>query len=364
MSSPCCIYRSASIKSASTTPLLSGRTTISVVAAEAGVSISTVSLVMNGKGPVAEETRERVRAAAHRLGYTPSHNARGLAGGLTGNVGFVLREDHFRRSESFYTRVFLGVEFEARRRENYVLLATVPAQYDPVRDAPRFLRDHSVDGVVVAGSVAPTFLDALDRLEIPYVLADFARGNALAVAIDNDGGAAAVAQHFLDRGHTRAAYLGADRDHPSPTARCNGFVHALRDAGHAPAEHHVVVGDGLLDRKSGAELASRLLDVPTGERPTAVFCANDSVAFGLMDGARERGLSVPHDLAVAGFDDVEAAAFSHPPLTTVRVFKEQLGEVALRLLADRIATRGGAARYDRGASVTRISTELVVRGST
>ena len=343
---------------------MSGRTTISVVAAEAGVSISTVSLVMNGKGPVAEETRERVREAADRLGYTPSRSARGLAGGRTGNIGFVLREDHFRRSESFYTRIFLGVEFEARRRENYVLLATIPVAYDPERDAPRFLRDRSVDGVVIAGVVEHTFLERLAALDLPFVLADYAWGDAPAVEIDNEGGAAAVARHFLDRGHTRVAYLGADPDHPSPAARCAGFVRAMRDAGHAPADSHVVVGPGALDRRTGADLAGQLLDLPAAERPTAVFCANDSVALGLIDGARERGLSVPQDLAVAGFDDVEAAAFSHPPLTTVRVFKEHLGEVALRLLADRMAGPTEAARFDRGASVTRISTELVVRGST
>jgi LacI family transcriptional regulator len=319
---------------------------------------------MNGKGTVADATRLRVREVANRLGYAPSRPARTLAHGRTGNVGFVLREDHFRRSESFYTRVFLGTEFEARQHKVYVLLATIPATYDPVRDAPRFLEEHSVDGVLVAGGVAPEFLLTLDERGIPYVLADYAWRGAPSVSIDNEGGAIAVAQHFLERGHTDVAYLGADPEHPSPAARCDAFVGAMAAAGHPVGERRIVRGEGPLVRAIGTHLAGDLLDAPAADRPTAVFCANDAVALGFMDAARDRGLAIPTDIAVAGFDDIEAAAASNPPLTTVRVFKEQLGEVALRLLVERIGVPASAARYDRGAAVTRISTELVVRSST
>jgi LacI family transcriptional regulator len=319
---------------------------------------------MNGKGTVADATRLRVREVANRLGYAPSRPARSLAHGRTGNLGFILREDHFRRSESFYTRVFLGAEFEARQHKVYVLLATIPAAYDPQRDAPRFLDEHSVDGVLVAGGVAPEFLATLDERRIPYVLADYAWRDAPAVTIDNEGGAASVAHHFVERGHTDVAYLGADPGHPSPRARCDAFGRAMAAAGYPVPDERIVLAEGPLGRAIGAQLAARLLDVPPAERPTAVFCANDAVALGLIDAARDRGLAIPADLAVAGFDDVEAAAISNPPLTTVRVFKEQLGEVALRLLIERLGVPPSAAQYERGAAVTRISTELVVRSST
>jgi len=203
------------------------RPTITDVAAAAEVSISTVSLVVNGKGPVSETTRSRVLAAVERLGYAPSRPARELATRRTGNVGFVLREDHFRRSEPFYTRVFLGAEFEARLRGTYVLLSTVPDPYDPAADAPRFLTEHSVDGVVVAGGVDAALLEQLGARQIPHVLADFAWGDTPAVAIDNAGGAEAVATHFAERGYARAVFLGAELDHPSPAAR--------RDASTSPA---------------------------------------------------------------------------------------------------------------------------------
>lgn len=336
---------------------MASRTTITDVATAAGVSISTVSLVMNGKGPVADATRRRVRAAADRLRYTPSRSARGLAGGRTGNLGFVLREDHFRRGEPFYTRIFLGAEFEARRRGVYVLLSTIPERYDAAADAPRFLQEHSVDGVLVAGRVDDAFLDALDARAIPFVLADYARGKTPAVAIDNEGGASAAAQHLLARGHTRAAFLGADPEHPSLRARRDGFLQAMAEAGHPVSERFVVNGEGEPSRTTGAALAGAVLDLPASQRPPAVFCANDALALGLMDGARERGLRVPGDVAVVGFDDVEGATLAPTPLTTVRVFKEQLGEAALRLLADRAEGRPAPAE-------TRIPTELVVRAST
>ncbi len=342
---------------------MSARPTITDVAAQAGVSISTVSLVMNGKGAVADTTRQRVQTAARRLGYTPSHSARGLAAGRTGNIGFVLREDHFRRSEPFYTRVFLGAEFEARRRGHYVLLATIPDAYDAAAHTPRFLREHSVDGVVVAGGVDDAFLTDLARTGIPFVLADYAWPGATAVELDNEGGAASVAAHFVAQGHRSFGFVGADPRHPSLAARQDGFARALAGAGYALPGSHIAMGDGPPDRRSGADLAERLLDL--ADRPTAVFCANDALALGFIEAALALGLRVPDDLAVVGFDDVEAAALSTPPLSTVRVYKEQLGEVALGLLADRVAAKAGAsaAGYERAPSTTRIATELVVRSS-
>lgn len=339
------------------------RSTITDVAAEAGVSISTVSLVMNGKGPVAQATRARVEATAERLGYIPSRSARRLGVPRTGNVGFVLSEDHFLRSEPFYTRVFLGAEFEARRRNLYVLLSTIPGRYDPRSDAPRFLHEHSVDGVLVAGGVDAAFLEALSGRHIPFVLADYWWEGAPHVLIDNEGGAQAVAAHFLAQGHTRVAFLGADMKHPSPRARLDAFRHAMAAAGHPLEDACVFTAPGASNRANGYLLAERLTAMPAAARPTAAFCANDALALGLLDRTREAGIRIPADLAVAGFDDVEGAATARPALTTVRVYKEQLGEVALRTLADLVEHRGAPYRFDRGASATHISTELVVRGS-
>ncbi len=298
--------------------------TIRDVASQAGVSISTVSLVMNGAAAVRETTRERVLGAAAALGYVPRSAARQLARRQTGNVGFVLREDHFTRGEPFYTRIFLGSEFEARHAGVYVLLTTIPSAYTPQRDAPRFLRERNVDGLVVAGSVPAAFFEEAERVGVPLVLVDFEYNGYPSVTVDNAGGGVLAAEHLRARGHTRLAFAGAEPEHPSMQARLAGFRSA---AGTSVA---VFQEAGNATRTAGRALGATLLAAP--ERPTAVFCANDALALGVLDAAKAEGLRVPDDLAIVGFDDVEGAGEASPGLTTLHVYKEQLGELALRLL--------------------------------
>jgi LacI family transcriptional regulator len=347
----------------STTEEKGRRSTIKDVAAEADVSISTVSLVINDRDGVSPDTRERVLRAARLLGYIPSPAARRLAQKKTGNVGFILRDDHFTRSEPFYTRIFLGTEFEARGRSLYVLLTTVPGEYIPGEHTPRFLRELNVDGVLVAGKVDPILLEEIQALEVPVVLIDFEVGNLPAVVIDNQQGARAAVEHLIARGHERIAFLGADVEHPSLKARLEGYRLALAAAG-LPVDSAatVIAGSREPDRATGAVLAPRLMDPEN--RPTAVFCANDALALGVLDYAHKNGISVPEDLAVAGFDDVYGSAEAVPALTTVRVFKEHLGELALRYLAELTDGTGGVRGYARSSHTIKVATELVVRAST
>lgn len=340
------------------------RATIADVAAEADVSISTVSLVMNEKEGVSGATRERVLRAAEALGYVPTHAARRLAMQRTGNVGFVVREDHFSRGEPFYTRVFLGTEFEARFRSLYVLLTTIPARYAPREHTPRFLRERNVDGVLVAGKVDDAFIEQVKDHGMPVVLIDYESGSNPAVMIDNQGGARAAVEHLIDRGHRRIAFLGAEMDHPGLRERLEGYRLALAAANLEVSTDLVVAETELRPTfQTGTELAARLAQIDPA--PTAVFCVNDAVAFGVLEYARRNGLRVPEDLAVAGFDDVPEAGSSLPPLTTVRVFKEQLGELALRTLGDLIDGNDGSSRtYARGSHAVKVTTELVVREST
>ncbi|RMH68108.1 MAG: LacI family transcriptional regulator [Bacteroidetes bacterium] len=338
------------------------RVTISDVAAEAQVSISTVSLVINGKTNVREETRKRVLQAARELGYVPRKAAQQLAAQKTGHVGFILREDHFTRSEPFYTRIFLGTEFEARHQQLYVLLATVPREYEPGTHTPRFLRERNVDGVLVAGKVPAGLLDELAALKLPVVLIDYEQGAIPAVVVDNQGGARAAVRHLIDRGHRRIAFVGADLQHPSLKARLEGYRLALAEAG-LPYDPVLILAEESEPRRdTGRRLAARLaaFDPPV----TAAFCVNDAVAFGVIEAVQAAGRSVPDELAVVGFDDVDSASAASPPLTTVRVYKEQLGELALRYLSDLIeAADASATRYDRGSHVTRLATDLVIRSS-
>ena len=329
------------------------RSTIADVAEAAQVSISTVSLVMNGKGPVREQTRARVAAVADRLGYVPSRAAQQLVGGSTGNVGFVLQDDHFTRAEPFYTRIFLGSEFEARQAGVYVLLSTVPSEYRRREHTPRFLRERAVDGVVVAGRVPDAFLDELGAARLPVVLVDFAHRAWPSLGIDNAEGGRLAARHLRGRGRERLAFIGADPTHPSLADRLRGF----EEAAGVPVRR--ALSDGQPTRAAGRAIGRTLLADPA-DLPDGVFCANDALALGLLDAAREASLDVPGALSVVGFDDIEGAADAAPPLTTVRVFKEQLGELALRHLCDLIASRHD---FERGRAQTRVSPDLIVRGS-
>lgn len=339
------------------------RSTIKDVAAEANVSISTVSLVMNERDGVSPDTRDRVLETARRLGYVPTSAARHLVTQKTGNVGFVLRDDHFNRSEPFYTRIFLGTEFEARQQNLYVLLTTIPRKYDPAEHMPRFLKERNVDGIIIAGKVSRRFLDEVTRSDIPAVLVDFEVPSLPVISIDNQGGAAAAVSHLIEKGHRRVAFLGADMRHPSIVARLDGYRLALGHAGIAFDEDLLVVSpESEPIRQTGLVLAESLLEIESA--PTAVFCANDALALGVLDFASKTGLQVPGDLAVAGFDDVPGSSTSRPALTTVRVFKEQLGEMALRALTDLLAEDAAEGHFERGGHTIKVNTELIVRDST
>jgi LacI family transcriptional regulator, galactose operon repressor len=340
------------------------RSTIKDVAANAGVAISTVSLVMNGKGYVSQATRTKVLAAAKELRYMPSQAARSLPSRRTGNIGFVVREDHFRRTEPFYTNVFLGTEFESNKHAYYVLLTVVPNGYRPEDHTPRFLAERNVDGLLIAGKVHPIFLRQAQEMDLPTVLIDFESDGLPAVVVDNQGGARAAGRHLIERGHRDIAFVGADMTHPSLKARREGFLLSLAEAG-LSFDHgrSVVAVEGEPDYKTGMNLCQQL--VGGGRAPTAVFCANDALALGVLDKAMSLGLKVPEQLAIVGFDDVPTAARNRPALTTVRVHTEQLGELAMGHLVDLL--RDGQSpngRVARIAHTSRIPTELVVRETT
>lgn len=343
------------------------RITIKDVASAADVAISTVSLVMNHKGSVSDDTRRKVLRVADKMGYVPTRAAQHLAAQRTGHIGFVLVGDHFERSEPFYTRVFLGAEFEAEKQEHYVLLATVARDYAAGQPLPRFMRSRDIDGLLVAGRVPEAFLEAAKALGVPVVLIDYESADLPAVVIDNQQGALEAVRHLASRGHTRIGFVGADTRHPSIRARLHGYRLGLAEAG--LAADAAVVREARDERPvaaTGERLAGELLALP--EPPTALFCANDALALGALRAAQARGVAVPDDLALVGFDDIEAASFAHVPLTTVRVYKEQLGELALRYLHERIEHHGGgsegdAAHFDRRAPVIRVPTDLIVRAS-
>lgn len=339
------------------------KVTIKEVAAEAGVAVSTVSLVINQKGYVSDGTRTRVEAATEKLSFVPSNAARQLISRATGNIGFVTRSDHFLRNEPFYTQIFLGTEFEARNQKYYILLSTIPTPYIPGVDTPRFLREQNVDGILIAGRVDPVFIEEADEAGIPIVLIDFEHSGLPAVVIDNQTGTREAVEHLITGGHVHIAFLGAEMDHPSMAARLEGFRLAIgRAAGVQDVTSEILEVNGEPDHVAGQTLSSQLFSLDVV--PTAVFCANDAIAFSVLEMAVERGIAIPDELAVVGFDDVPRSSRSLPPLTTVRVYKEQMGELALRYLSELLQDDSKhTGPYDRGSHIIQIPTELILRES-
>lgn len=334
------------------------RITIRDVAKKARVSTATVSLVIHGNERISKLTRNRVLKAIQELNYYPSRSARDLVSRKSGNIGFVITEDHFLKTEPFYTKIFLGCEFEARKHPYYVLLATINCDYSQNDPLPRFVLEKSVDGVIIAGSVPDAFIKNLQRYNLPTVYIDYypEQGEHAAVLIDNLNGAKAAIQHLIDCGHKEIGFIGGDLSHPSIRDRFQGYKMTLEINGITYRESNAIIDEKIISRENGYRATERLLK--KNRDITAIFACNDAMAIGAMQYLKEKNLRIPKDVSLIGFDDIESDLFLEPPLTTLSVPKMDMGGEALRLISDII---------DRGENIPKkvlMPVELVVRKST
>lgn len=338
------------------------KVTIKDVADHVKASMSTVSMVVNGKGYVSDSKRKEILNSIRKLGYVPSASARNLASNRTHNIGFILRESHFTLSEPFYTRIFLGAEFESKNQNYYVLLATIPDNYRQGVDTPRLLKERNVDGIIIAGKVNNELLAEVEDSGIPFVLVDYQYKSHPSITIDNRNASMEAVQYLIGKGHKDVAFLGADINHPSISGRLEGYQLAMLKAGLTDTGDLVFIAkNDAPTLQTGFDLGAQMLDT---RKPTAVFCANDALALGLIKYAKQKKIRMPEDLAIIGFDDVEGGKFSTPQLTTVRVFKEQIGELALRYLAELLDDIPKMnSRYERSSSIITVPAELIIRES-
>jgi LacI family transcriptional regulator len=337
--------------------VLKKRPTIKDVARESGLSLSTVSLVINDRGYVSDETRKKVLRVVERLSYHPTRSARGLASRTSGNVGFILSEDHFSAAEPFYTKIFLGTEFEARNHNYYILLTTVGPHFSRTAHIPRFLLERNVDGVIIAGKINEKLVDHIVGLGLPLILVDYElpRKRISAVLMDNRRGAHDAVCHLLRSGRQRVAFVGGDISHPSLALRYTAYRETLHEAG-------VPVDTGLIDvvePKSGIDngYAAMHRIFARDAHPSAVFAANDAMAIGCMRAIKDAGFDIPRDVAVVGFDDIDMSSLVEPRLSTVRVFKEEMGKVAIQRLVDLVKSD------TQTVVTTHVPVALVVRES-
>lgn len=293
------------------------------VAAAASVSHQTVSRVLNAHPSVRPETRQRVLAEIERLGYRRNPAARSLVTRRSRAIGVLAPEV----TQYGATSSVQAVESAARAAGYFTLVTTAAVERSAARAALGFLLDQGVEGLVVVAPHAEIEAAVSELVvRLPVVALQSVRAGRLdRVGVDQELGARMATEHLLALGHTRVAHVSGPSGYFEADARRRGWVSALAGAGLEPAD--LLEGDWTA--RSGEAVAAAL-----GTDVTAVVCANDQTAIGLVAGLRRRGLRVPHDLSAVGFDDVPEAAYVDPPLTTVRQDFRLVGERALaRLLA-------------------------------
>jgi len=324
----------------------------------ANVSIATVSLVIHDHKRISQETKQKVQQAITALNYHPSRSARGLVSRKTGNVGFILTNDHFLRTEPFYTQIFMGTEFEARDHELYVLLATVDSNAKENDSLPRFILDKNIDGMIVAGKVPQALIDKLKKYDLPIVFVDYMPGDkkSSVVSIDNELGGIIATKHLIELGHKHIAFIGGDIGHPSINDRFNGYKTAMEKACIPLVQKYIETDEDYPARANGYNAARKLFSV--NNKITALFACNDAMAIGAMQYLKDSGMRIPEDISVIGFDDVVPDGTVDPPLCTIRVPKLEMGVEAMKLISEQIKNPG------LGNQKILIPAELIIRKST
>jgi len=328
-------------------------TTIREVAESAGVSYATVSHVINNTRLVSPETRERVVAAMDALHYRPNALARSLRQGKTNTIGLVLPDS----ANPFFAEISRSIEDEAFKKGYSVFLCNTELDTQRELFYVDVLSKKQVDGIIfiAAGDQADS-VDFLLRRSMPLVMIDrnVPKVEADAVFTDNQLGGFLATQHLLELGHTRIACIAGPSSITPSAERIIGYRKALEQAGIFYDENLIVRGD--YHAQSGMEITHSLLK--TTPRPTAIFALNDLMAIGALRAATEAGYSIPKDVAVVGYDDLEISRFTNPPLTTIAQPKKEIGTQAVHLLVDRMSQKS------RPPSHLVLPPELIIRRST
>ncbi len=323
------------------------RVKMSDVARTAGVSVATVSKVVNGRWGVAQRTVDHVQQVIEQLGYEASLGAQSLRSHRTNVLGILVAE-----FEPFSTELLKGASTEVKSTDYELLAYTAGARGAMVGWERRSLARLSgtlIDGAIL---VTPTVVETKEGFHVVAIDPHTGPTGMPTVDSDNFAGAVLATNYLLSLGHRRIGFIGGRPDLESARLREAGFRSAMAEAGVTVDETLVRIGGYRTETAEGParELLSR------AERPTALFAANDLSAIATMTAARGLGLTVPDDLSVIGFDNVPESAMASPPLTTIRQPLQQMGAEALRLLVDLLAG------VERDTHV-RLHTDLVARAS-
>lgn len=334
------------------------RPTVSMkdVAALAGVSVMTISNVLNRPEVVAPDTRRRVLEAIDRLGWVRNESARQLRAGRSASIGVVVRDI----TNPFFSDLARGVEEVAAAAGYSVLLSNSAHDVGRERAAVQLYQQLRVRGVIIAPVSGSPDLELARQLDMPVVLANrsTASRDACIVSVDNFAGGQLAAAHLLDRGHRRLAVIGGTTDIPQVHDRLDG---ARRAVLLGPDATLLAIATERLDIATGRSAAAAIAAMPVGERPTGLFALNDLVAIGLLQGLVAADIAVPQDICIVGYDDIEFAAAATVPLSSISQPRADLGRRTAQLMLDEIGALDNGTEHQHIQEL--FTPALVVRSS-
>lgn len=322
------------------------------IARAASVSHSTVSRALRNSPLVNLQTAEKIRRIAKENNFRVSAVGRSLATGRTHSIGIVVTTI----TDPFIAEVVTSVEETANARGFSVVLANSKGDADREMKVVQSIEERRVDGILVLSSrVGSVYMPLLAEMKIPIVLINSQHPGdfVYSLTIDNLEASQAAVRFLIQLGHRKIAYISDKFGLQSDTERLLGYRRSLEGSGLKFRPEFIVSGDA--DAEGGMHAMEQLLALT--DIPTAVFCYNDMTALGALKAVRRGGLSVPEDISIVGFDDLTIASYTHPPLTTIRQPKQQMGRMATELLLNLID--GSKAETSR-----KVHGELIVRDST
>jgi len=323
------------------------------VAEKAGVSLGTVSRVINNDAHVAPETRERVTMVVREMGYVANRQARSLKGSKTNVIGVLVPD----LGTGYIGEIMRGIDSELALSQLDLMLFTTHRAAIKEANYVANMVQGMVDGLLVVLPRNPTdYTGSLTRRNFPFVLIDHqGTGESCpAVGATNWQGAYNATEYLIKLGHRRIGFITGSMDLGCANDRLDGYRSALRT--HHIPEALELIYEGDFNQPDGYAGASVLLDLASP--PTAIFASNDVMAMGVMDAVRNRKMYIPEDISVLGFDNIPQSAMVFPPLTTVQQPLEQMGRVATQMLLDILKNP------DKNVGRIELPTELIVRDST
>ncbi len=338
-------------------PMASKVATIQDVARAAGVSAATVSRALSTPDVVAEKTREAVLVAVESTGYRVNQAARSLRRQRAGAILVLVPN----LGNPFFSQILAGIGSRLAETDYAILIADTANQPSAMRYLNDYLSDSRIDGIVVLdGNVPVSDVSALQtgpgQCRVIFACEWVQDAPCPSVRSDNAKGASLAVQHLFDQGHRKIAHVTGPRGNVLTRARRTGMLAERQRLNLPVRDEWIIRGDFSL--KSGYDAGEKILAMQ--DRPTAVFCASDQVAFGLISKLTEAGMRVPQDISVVGFDDIEQAEYSVPRLTTIRQDRQLLGETAADLMVHRLEDDANVPEN----LVKLLNVQLVVRDST